>query len=374
MRGQSPSTLRGRSHRRFLTVGALFHISFPEISGKTERADLQKRFQPAPLGDSIINTDDGLHIEGSILWLDSANHGDLTFLSSASMPFVPKAAQVIATEDTVRILESFKRKPNTLVCQYNRPFSIGRLKMELLPSGCVLGGASLYLETENNRILYAPRLQPNRISTIRQMQLKKAHTLILGVDYADPERGLPNRKKERERLLEKVKMLSRYKEWPVIVCDPLTVAQEITHLLTNEGIPVAVHDTIFKIHKVYEQSGSKLGKYTRYNRKHTKEKVTIFPMSRQHFKTPRAKLPEGPLLYIESGAENSMPPGAFRNIMERYHLAPVCDGEQIREIVVAVNPKELFIVGPYAKIYAQELKSVMPQAIPLFANNQPTLI
>jgi hypothetical protein len=357
-----------------LTAGALFHISFHGISGKTERADLQKRFQPAPLGDTIINTDDGLHIKGSILWLDSANQGDLTFMSSASMPFVPKAAQVIATEDTVRILESFNHKPNTLVCQYNRPFSIGRLKMELLPSGCVLGGASLYLETENNRILYAPKLQPNRISTIRQMQLKKAHTLILGVDYADPEKGLPNRKKERERLLEKVQMLSRYKEWPVIVCDPLTVAQEITHLLTNEDIPVAVHDTIFKIHKVYEQSGSKLGKYTKYNRKHTKEKVTIFPMSRQHFKTPRAQLPEGPLLYIESGAENSIPPGAFRNVMERFHLAPVCDGDQIREIVLAVNPKELFIVGPYAKRYAQELRTVMPQAIPLFANNQPTLI
>jgi hypothetical protein len=60
--------------------------------------------------------------------------------------------------------------------------------------------------------------------------------------------------------------------------------------------------------------------------------------------------------------------------MERFHLAPVCDGEQIREIVLAVKPKELFIVGPYAKRYAQELKTVMPHAIPLFANNQPTLI
>lgn len=333
-----------------------------------------QRRSPASLGQKIVNTEDGLHLEGSILWLDSAKQGDLTFLSSACLPFVPKAAQVIATEDTVKILEAFNRKPNALVCQYNRPFSIGRLKMELLPSGCVLGGASLYIETDNTRILYAPRLQPNRISTVRQMQLKKAHTLILGVDYAEPEHHLPNRKKERERLLDKVQMLSRYKEWPVIVCDPMTVAQEITHLLTSADIPVAVHDTIFRIHKVYEQSGSQLGKYTRYDRKHTREKVTIFPMPRQHFKTPRATLPDGPILYIESGAETSIAPGTFRNVMERFHLAPVCDGEQIREIVLAVNPKELLVVGPYAKRYAQELKLVMPSVIPLYANNQPTLI
>jgi hypothetical protein len=335
---------------------------------------LQKRFQPEALGDRIVSTDDGLHLEGSILWLDSYKSGELTFMSSVSLPFVPKAGQVIATEETVKILESFNRKPNALVCQYNRPFSIGRLKMELLPSGCVLGGASLYLETESNRVLYAPRLQPNRISTVRNMQLKKAHTLILGVDYADPENHLPNRKKERERLLEKVEMLSRYKEWPVIVCDPMTVAQEVTHLLTSNDIPVAVHDTIFRIHKVYEQSGSKLGKYTKYDAKHTKGKVSIFPMPRQHFKTPRANLPEGPLLYIESGNEKSVPPGTFRNVMERFHLSPVCDGEQIREVVTAVQPKELFIIGPYAKRYAAELKPYIPSAMPLFANNQPTLI
>lgn len=335
---------------------------------------MQKRFQPEALGDKIVSTDDGLHLDGSILWLDSYKSGELTFMSSVNLPFVPKAGQVIATEETVKILESFNRKPNALVCQYNRPFSIGRLKMELLPSGCVLGGASLYLETETNRVLYAPRLQPNRISTVRNMQLKKAHTLILGVDYADPENHLPNRKRERERLLEKVQMLSRYKEWPVIVCDPMTVAQEITHLLTSNDIPVAVHDTIFRIHKVYEQSGSRLGKYTKYDRKHTKDKVSIFPMPRQHFKTPRANIPEGPLLYIESGSEKSIPPGTFRNVMERFHLAPVCDGEQIREVVTAVQPKELFVIGPYAKRYAAELKQYIPSATALFANNQPTLI
>src|SRR4051812_41501371 len=124
----------------------------------------------------VKQTDDGLHLADSILWFDSQLSGDLSFLSSASSNYLPKVPQVIATEETIKILEACRKKPNALVCQYNRPFSIGRLKMELLPSGCVLGGASLYVETGNGRLLYAPQLQPNRIPTVRQMQLKRAST------------------------------------------------------------------------------------------------------------------------------------------------------------------------------------------------------
>src|SRR5690348_7431391 len=113
----------------------------------------------------VRQTDDGLHLANSILWLDSQDSGDLSFLSSATTSFQPKVPQVIATEETIKILEAYRKKPNALVCQYNRPFSIGRLKMELLPSGCVLGGASLYVETDKGRILYAPQLQTQRIPT-----------------------------------------------------------------------------------------------------------------------------------------------------------------------------------------------------------------
>ena len=147
---------------------------------------------------SVKQTEDGLHLADTILWFDAQESGDLSFLSAASTATTPKVPQVIATAETVRILEAFRKKPNALVCQYNRPFSIGRLRMELLPSGALLGGASLYVETDAGRILYAPHLQPNRVPTVRQMQLKKAHTLILGAMHPDPSHAMPNRKKEKD--------------------------------------------------------------------------------------------------------------------------------------------------------------------------------
>lgn len=90
-------------------------------------------------------------------------------------PVKTQGPQVIATEETLKVYEAFHKRPNSLVCQYNRPFSIGRLKMELLPSGVVLGGASLYVEKDNTRFLYAPVVQTQKIDAVRQMQLKKGN-------------------------------------------------------------------------------------------------------------------------------------------------------------------------------------------------------
>lgn len=321
----------------------------------------------------VKQTDDGLHLADSILWFDSQDSGELSFLSSATGNFSPKVPQVIATEETIKILEAYRKKPNALICQYNRPFSIGRLKMELLPSGCVLGGASLYVETDKARLLYAPQLQPHRIPTVRQMQLKRANTLVLGAYHPDPHQPMPNRKKEKDRLLEVVRDFVARGQCPTIVCEPIATAQEITKLLCDHEIPVAVHDAIFKVNNVYEAYGSKLGPYSRFAPKYAKQKVSIFPLPGRKGASIRATLPDGPIIYVESTAEVSPTSAVARQIVERVHIASTCDGPETREIITAVSPKELFFFGPYAKRYVDELGSTVSVVKPLFANDQPTL-
>lgn len=321
----------------------------------------------------VKQTDDGLHLANSILWFDAQGSGDLSFLSSASAASVPKVPQVIATEETIKILEAYRKKPNALVCQYNRPFSIGRLRMELLPSGCVLGGASLYVETDKGRLLYAPQLQPHRIPTVRQMQLKRANTLVLGVAEPDPAVGMPNRKKEKERFLETVSALVSNGTCPVVLAEPTATAQELTKLLTDHGLPVAVHDSIFKVHNVYEAYGSKLGGYTRASPKRSKQKVTIFPLPTKRGAPLPNKMPDAPVLCVESTTEETVSLTGFRLPSQRFHIGMSCDGPEIREIIAAVSPKELYIFGPYAKRYVDELMGLCPVIKPLFANDQPTL-
>jgi Cft2 family RNA processing exonuclease len=322
---------------------------------------------------NVKQTDDGLHLTDTILWFDSQKTGELSFLSSASKAFKTSPQQVIATEETVKILEAIRRKPSALICQYNRPFSIGRLKMELLPSGCILGGASLFVETDDGSLLYAPHLQTHRIPTVRQMQLKKANTLILGPSHPDPNANPGSRKKEKERLVERVSKLVGWKEPPVVLCDPIGQAQELTQLFSEAGLPVAVHESIFRINRAYEAFGANIGDYTRYS-KYTRQKISLMPMPKGPMAARQGSHPEGPLIVVESTFDEVkaqiISPKAP---IERFFLSNQSDASELKDIIDSVSPKELYVFGPYAKRYVVEWEGLCPSIKPLFPNDQPTL-
>lgn len=321
--------------------------------------------------NAIRSTDDGLHLEGSILWLDAIRNGELSFLSSAGLIPPSRGPQFIATEETLKILEANHKKPKALVCQYNRPFSIGKLKMELLPSGGVLGGASLHLEHNNKRILYAPNLQTQKTDLSRTMQLKKAHTLIINASHPNPTVNLPNRRKEKERLLAAVEALIERGIYPIIRCLPMAIAQELTKFLSDSGIPIAVHSSIYRIHKVYESYGSNLGRYSLHSPKYAKKKVLIYPLQDQHV-VLRRPLPEVPTFFVEDSLDEGDAFQPDKN-SDRFIISSCCEGRELREIITAVAPKEVYVFGPYAKRYTEELKNCGARVRPLYPYDQPTL-
>ncbi|MCX6119782.1 MAG: hypothetical protein NT027_19780 [Proteobacteria bacterium] len=324
----------------------------------------------------LKSTEDGLHIADSILWLDSHLNGELSFLSSAAALTRTHVPQVITTEETVKILEACRKKPSALICQYNRPFSIGRLKMELLPSGSILGGASLYVETEKGRVLYAPCLQPHPIATVRKMQVKRANALILGAFHPDPHQSMPNRRKEKEKIVQALKEQLALNKSPVILCDPISTAQELTKLLTEANLPVSVNPTIFRVNKVYESCGSSLGPYSLLKKKDTTPRVLILPKSRRGKNSQLIKDQEGPIFSVEDALpqfRRDTSEAFATKVVDTFYLSTHCDGPELKAIIQLVAPKELYFFGPYAKRYVEEMEGVCPKIKPLYVNDQPTM-
>lgn len=322
---------------------------------------------------NIIPTEDGLHLDESILWFDSEKSGEISFLSSALTNISARGPQVIATEETVKILEAKNKKPKALICQYNRPFSIGRLKMELLPSGHILGGALLCIEVDNEKILYAPSIQTQKTSTVRQVQLKKASTLILAAKQPYPKGTFPNRNKEKERLLQSILNSIEKGIYPIVQCHPSTTAQELTKYFCDNQIPLAVHPTIHRINRVYEYYNFDLGNYSLYSRKRTKNKVLLFPFNERGKGILKSPLPEGPVFLIRDTLEQNTNFELFNNVTDQFCLASRCDARELKDIIAKVAPKNLLIFGPYAKQYVSDLKNCAPVVKPLYSNHQPTL-
>lgn len=323
---------------------------------------------------TITSTEDGLHLDGSILWLDGKRSGQLSFLSSAAAAHTANASsQVIATEETMKLLETRKKKPAGLICQYNRPFSIGKLRMELLPSGSILGGASLYVETEQGRLLYAPTLQPEKTTLVRQMQLKKAQTLVLGAFHPEPASAMPSRRKEKERMLNAVKAEWEAGRCPVIFCPPIATAQEITQLLAEEGLPVCVHSGIYHANRIYETYGANLGKYSLYATKRRQKKITILPLPKSAARGIRHTIPDGPVFIVEETLTPTNAPCAGAEVVDRFFISTHADGRDIREIINAVSPKEVLFFGPYAKRYCEDLKHCNADVKPLYEESAPPI-
>lgn len=328
--------------------------------------------EQALTGFKVKSTTEGLYLVGSILSLDSQSLSGMSFLSNALNYQATQNPSLVTTEETLKILEAWRKKPKALVCQYNRPFSIGRLKIELLPSGSILGGASLNVEIEPGRfVLYAPHILWQRNATARKLQLKKAQTLILGTNHPDPHCIMPKRRKEKDRLASAVKEAISRDEYPVILCSQVPTAQEICHLLNQQGISCAVHNRIYRLNRIYESCGSELGPFHLYHPRKGYKKPIILPVPAGL--RARFPLPDGPLFYIEDSLSKSLPPQAFSAIDERFYISATSDPKDLREAIAEVSPEELYFFGPYAKSYVKAFADQAKEVRPLYQNGQPTL-
>lgn len=325
----------------------------------------------------ITADEKGVNLKDTLIWFDAINCGAISFLSSAfnSMQGLSKNTQYIHTAETAKLLEAIRKKPHALTCQYNRPFSIGSIKMELLPAGSLLGAASLYLEKDDGRLLYAPAVHPQQQAYCRKMQLKKADVLLLNADIANLKKSLPTKKKEKERLLDKV---FNYKKdrgfYPAITASSIGTSQELTALFSEEKIPVAVHSQIAKINRIYGEFGIDLGQYSVLSKYTNKEKLVILPYSYNFSRPTKLAQAQSQDVFCVSHDEQSFDnTESFEGLSERFLLNNKADGPELKEIITAVQPKKVLITGPYTSDYVHELKSLSAVIAPVYKNDQPSL-
>lgn len=323
----------------------------------------------------LISTEDGIHLDNSVLWLDSKSTGQLSFISSAGSVAGKLESRILCTPDTLRILQAQRQEPKALVSEYNHSVALGQLRMELLPSGAGLGSASLYVETPHRTLLYAPAIQTQKTDICRQMQLQKAETLILGAKLPLPAADSPSRKKQKQKLLAAIDEQIGSLRPVFIICEPTMVAQELTKLCTQHGLKVAVHRQIHKIHKLYEAQGIELGDYTLFQRlsKSDRPQVVFLPKSIDKKFAFRKPLPNGCLFSVDESATLPSGNSFYRSIRSRFVIPSLCDPRELKEVIQKVEAKRVWFFGPYAKDYVKLLKDSAYEVNLLFPAHLPAL-
>jgi len=148
------------------------------------------------------------------------------------------------------------------IAGYNTPFTIGGVKLTLIPAGHMLGSAQVLMENDGVRYLYTGdyKLQPD--ATCEPLQWVTADVLITESTFADPAITHPDPVTE-------IKKLNDIKINILLGAYGLGKSQRLINLI-NEYAPqkkILVHHKILPINLIYEKMGYPPGKYQVYGRK-----------------------------------------------------------------------------------------------------------
>ena len=169
---------------------------------------------------------DGVYLTGTPIWCDARRRRDVCFVSSADRVGKTGHGQLIATHDTLALLGANAKSAGHLAVPLHRPFTLGTLRLELIPSGRGVGAAALHVDLGDRSVLYAGAI---RTVTAREpAEVRACDAVIVAAPVADALEPLET---VAARLCEWTSAQLAAGKRPVLVVDHVLDAIEVaSHL------------------------------------------------------------------------------------------------------------------------------------------------
>jgi putative mRNA 3-end processing factor len=209
----------------------------------------------------MFHFDRGLKLTRADLALDIRRRQPRAFISHAHSDHIARHEYALATPETAALYQLRLGPRPTLELPYRTPIDWGGLRLTTYPAGHCLGSAMLLAEDQGQSLLYTGDFKLGASATARPAELPRADTLVIESTYGHPDYCLPPREEVLEEFFALVRRTLDAGAVPVVLGYILGKSQEITRLLTAEGIGVLQHRKIYEVSRVYESFGVPLGDY-----------------------------------------------------------------------------------------------------------------
>jgi putative mRNA 3-end processing factor len=290
----------------------------------------------------MFHYDGNLCLDGCDLWLDARAAKPLGYASHAHSDHIGRHRHLLGTPETLRLCQHRLGKRSAQPLPYHQPTLFGDTQLTTYPAGHVLGSAMLLAESADGSLLYTGdfRLKPAR--TCVPAGVPEADVLIMESTYGHPRYRFPSRPGVEEDILGTVRQALDDGVTPFILVYTLGKAQEATRLLTSAGIPVMVHDSIFRVNQVYEELGVPLGSYANWDPYRLPGHACLMPpMARQGRSLQRVR----PRITIQ--LTGWAVGGAWLRTDYSFPLSDHADYDELLDLVSRVNPRRVYCThGP----------------------------
>lgn len=313
----------------------------------------------------MIEFENGIHIKGTGLWLDAKRKANFCFVSHAHTDHAVRHTEILATKETARLFEHRFGNAKFNLLEYNRPKRFKGVKVELFPSGHILGGAQILIEKGGIRIVYTGDFKLRKSLTAKKAEIKRCDILIMESTFGLPRYKFPHPREIQTQMTEFVENAQAKEETPVFLAYSLGKAQEAMKILSNRGYKLSVHGTIFNIAKIYEEFGVKFKKYEHYQAGNLEGRVLIAPpwvkRSRMIENIPRKRIAILTGWAVDPGAKH------YYGVDEAIPLSDHADFSELIQYVKKAQPEKIYTVHGFAE-FVTYLKEEGFDAEPLKEN------
>lgn len=149
--------------------------------------------------------------------------------------------QLIATPITLAMIALRQRTGLTghLAVPVRRPFTLGTLRLELIPSGRGLGAAALHVDARGRTVLYAGSVRTAEIpNACEAAEVRAADAVVVAAPFGERHHTFPPLDQVADALVEWVRRQLATGATPVIVVDNALDGIEVARQVATE-IPVA---------------------------------------------------------------------------------------------------------------------------------------
>jgi DNA ligase-1 len=226
--------------------------------------------------------------------------------------------------------------------------------LTLLPSGHIFGSAMALVEAEGQKLLYTGdfKLRPGLSAELCAPQ--PADVLVMETTYARSQYVFPPTAEVLKGITRFCREAIDNDEVPVLFGYSLGKSQELLCGLSDAGLPIMLHGSIYKLTKIYESFGQCFPGYERYEAGTARGKVLLCP--------PNAI---GSAMIRNLGkARTAILTGwaVDPNCRYRYQcdaafpLSDHADFPDLIEMVKRVAPKKVYTLHGFAADFAQTLR------------------
>ena len=183
---------------------------------------------------------DGVHLTGTPIWCDARRRRDVCFVSSADRVVRAGHGQLIGTPTTITLIAG--RASGHLAVPIRRPFTLGTLRLELIPSGRALGAAALHVDTGMRTVLYAGAIRTT--NSDEAAEVRACDAVVVSAPIGEPQHGLAPLDDVVARVAAWASAQLAAGKPPVLVVDTALDGLEVAAKLAGAGLSLAASKSI----------------------------------------------------------------------------------------------------------------------------------